>query len=83
MDDYIICELIGGGSPILLNVIKFVYCCYALHTIMLCIVAIVDLTHVHRLVHYKIIRTYHILLLLLNNCTHVGLATALNPLRTW
>ena len=32
---------------------------------MLCIATIVDRIHVHHVVHYKIIRTYHILLQLL------------------
>ena len=49
--DYIKCELIGGGSPKHLNTLQTV--------------AVVDCTHVHHVVHYKIIRTYHTLLLLL------------------
>ena len=55
MEDYIKCELIGGGSPRHLIIIVY----YKHIKSMLCVVAIVDCTNV---VHYKIIRTYHILL---------------------
>ena len=59
--------MIGGGSPRHLNNFSnflLLYCCCTLHTYqyMLCIVAIVDCTHVyHVVVQYT---TYHILLLL-------------------
>ena len=35
------------------------------HQCVLCNVTIVDFIHVHLVVHYKIVRTYHTLLLLL------------------
>ena len=61
------CELIGGGS--LRDLRTFFLICllllYTTHTCqrMLCIAAIVVCTHAHHVVHYKIIRAYHILLL--------------------
>ena len=36
------------------------------HHHMLCVVAIVDCTHVHNVIHYKNISPYHILLLFPN-----------------
>ena len=68
MEDYTKCELSRAvaGSPRLLNT-----CLLLLYTTHM--VAIVDCTHVHHVVHYKIIRTYHILLLV--DYTNVGSAT--------
>ena len=59
MEDYIKCVLIGGGSPRHLSTFNLLmvagHCTLYQH--MLCIVAIVDCTHVHHVVHYKITRT--------------------------
>ena len=54
MEDYIKCELIGGGFPRHLNTFSnsFIVAVLYTHTkYMLCIVAIVD----YQVVHYKII----------------------------
>ena len=48
-EDYIKCELIDEGSPRFLLFV--VYCS---HRYMLCIVVIVNCTHVRHFVHYKI-----------------------------
>ena len=60
--DYIKCELIGGGSLRHLNTFSnlFIVAEHYTHQHMLCIVAIIDCIHVHHFVHYKIIRTCHI-----------------------
>ena len=72
MEDYIKFELIVGWSSRYLNTFSNICCCCILHTYqyMLCIVAIFDCTHTYYVVHYKIIKTYHILWLF--DCTQVN-----------
>ena len=67
MVDYIKCELIGGGPPRHLNTFSklFDVAVHYTYQYTLCIVAMIDCNHVHLVVLYKIIRTYHILFLLL------------------
>ena len=52
-------------SPRNLNFFYIAYCCCTLHIkkTLLCLVASVDCTHVRHVAPYKIIRTFHILLL--------------------
>ena len=66
MEDYIKYELIGGGSPGHLNTFSnlFIVAVHYTH-INTGVAAIIDCTHVHHVVLYKIITTYHIVLLLL------------------
>ena len=73
MEDYIKCELIGGGSPRHINTFSnLLIVGWPLHTYkdMLCIVAILDCTHAHHVFHYKI--SDHPIV----DCTPIGSATA-------
>ena len=67
MVDYIKCELIGGGSSRHLNTFS------NLLIVSVRTLAIVDCTHVHHVVHYKIIRTYQ-------SCCIVDYSHAAGPL---
>ena len=80
MENYIKCELTGGGSPRHLNTFSnlFIVVHYTSQH-MLCIVAIVDCTHAHPSVHYKTIRTSYLVATV--DCTHVGSATASRTLQ--
>ena len=70
MEDYIKWKLIGKGSPRYLDFFSNLVGC-TLHTYqhMLCIVATVDCTHVHHVVHYT---HQHMLCIVATvDCTHV------------
>ena len=78
MEDYIKCELVGGGSPRHLNTFSnlFIVAVHYTHIqYMLYIAAIVDCTHVHHVVHYTHINTCHVLLLLLTVPMYTMLST--------
>ena len=65
MREYIKRNLIGGESPKYFNIFSSNSFILAVHYIYISIHAVVDCTHIYNIVYYKIIRTHHILLLLL------------------
>ena len=71
------CKLIGGGSPRHLNTFSnlFIVAVHYTHQHMLCIVAIVDCTHLYHVVHYTLINTCYVLLLLLTAPMYTMLST--------